>query len=316
MRKLYFLIISTVLCFLTNSALKAQTITDADGNVYNTITIGNQLWMNENLKTTKYSDGTIIPNITSSSVWGNLDSGAYCDYNNDPNISAIYGKLYNWYAATDSNNVCPTGWHVPTDSDWNKLILYLDPNADTTATGTQSLSVGGKLKEIDTTHWSNPNTGATNSTGFTALPGGYRMIIGSYDWINYFGFWWSSTEFSVDRAWYRSLVNNSNGISRFDHWKNNGFSIRCVCDQLVNINELEKSDNIKVYPNPTTNMVALDGFEKENTIEIINIQGQIVKTEFANTSKIIIDISDLSTGVYVIKIKSDSTIIMKKLIKQ
>ena len=142
------------------------------------------------------------------------------------------------------------------------------------------------------------------------------MIIGSYDWINYYGFWWSSTEFSVDRAWYRSLVYNSNGISRFDHWKNNGFSIRCACDQLVNINKLEKSDNIKVYPNPTTNMVALDGFEKENIIEIINIQGQIVKTEFANTSKIIIDISDLSTGVYVIKIKSDSTIIMKKLLKQ
>ncbi|MDT8412137.1 MAG: FISUMP domain-containing protein [Vicingaceae bacterium] len=294
----------------------AQTITDADGNVYNTITIGNQLWMNENLKTTKYSDGTIIPNITSSSVWGNLDSGAYCDYNNDPNISAIYGKLYNWYAATDSNNICPTGWHVPTDSDWNKLIFHLDPGADTTATGTQSLSVGGKLKEIDTTHWSNPNTGAINSTGFTALPGGYRMIIGSYDWINYHGFWWSSTEFSVDRAWYRSLVYNSNGISRFDHWKNNGFSIRCVCDQLVNINELEKSDNIKVYPNPTTKILVVEGFKKENTIEIINLQGQIVKTEFVKDSKIIIDISDLSTGVYVIKIKSDSEIIMKKLIKQ
>lgn len=305
-----------LLSISTYSIVNAQVITDIDGNIYNTVGIGTQLWMKENLKTTRYRDGTSIPNITSSSIWGNLDSGAYCNYNNDSLNSAIYGKLYNWYAATDSNEICPTGWHVPTDYDWNKLIIFLDPNADTSTTSAQSLNVGGKLKETDTTHWSSPNTGATNSTGFTALPGGYRMIIGSYDWISYHTYWWSSTELNINRAWYRSLDYNNNSISRFDHWKNNGFSIRCICDLPTNIEGFDNLDKIILYPNPTMGYVMIEGLESENTIEIVNLQGQIVKNLKVSSTKTTIDISNFSTGIYTVKIKSDKGIFVKKLIKQ
>ena len=313
MKQIFTLII---LILLTNLTLKSQTITDADGNVYNTVAIGTQLWMKENLKTTKYSDGTSIPNITSSSAWGNLGSGAYCNYNNDSSNSITYGKLYNWYAATDLHNICPIGWSVPTDSDWNRLIIYLDSGADTSATSTQSLVVGGKLKETDTLHWNSPNTGATNETGFTALPGGYRMIVGSYDWIGYHGYWWSSTESAIDKAWYRSMVYNLKSISRDNHWKKDGFYIRCICDLPVSVNELKNYNSINIYPNPTMDLVVIDGLEKDNTIEIINIQGQILENKHTTNSKISIDISNLPVGIYTVKIKSNTGIIIKKLIKQ
>lgn len=141
------------LAFLTFKN-QAQTVTDIDGNVYNTVTIGTQVWMKENLKVTHYLDGTTIPNITSNATWISLNTGGRCYYDNDSSTYApIYGVLYNWYAATEAHNICPTGWHVPSDGEWNIMEKYLDNTIDTTIIGWVGTDIGNKLKEAGTTHW-------------------------------------------------------------------------------------------------------------------------------------------------------------------
>ena len=206
-------------------------VTDIDNNVYNTVIIGTQEWMAENLKTTKYNDGTAIPNITVDATWAAATTGAYCDYSNIPANSTIYGRLYNWYAEDNNTatnvasnggkNVCPTSWHVPTDTEWTTLTTYL---------GGESVA-GGKLKETGTTHWLSPNMGATNETGFTALSGGYRYSGGSFYYIGNSCGWWSSTENSTSSAWLRSMGYNSTSVNRYGgDDKRFGFSVRCVKD--------------------------------------------------------------------------------------
>jgi uncharacterized protein (TIGR02145 family) len=194
-----------------------QLVTDIDGNVYHVVTIGTQVWLAENLKTTHYNDGTPIPNVTDTS-WNNLKTGAYCNYNNSSSNSDTYGRLYNWYAATSSHNICPKGWHVPTDSEWTVLDNYL--GGDNVA--------GGKLKETGTTHWQSPNTGATNETGFSALPGG--LFAGTSGNIGVDGVWWSSTAFRSFDSWYWDTHYSSSALSRSNYGNTIGLSIRCVKD--------------------------------------------------------------------------------------
>jgi uncharacterized protein (TIGR02145 family) len=195
-------------------------ITDIDGNVYHTVTIGTQVWMLENLKVTHYRNGDSIPNITDNTEWGNLKTGAYCNYNNDPNNADTYGRLYNWYVVIDNRKICPAGWHVPTYKDWEILEDYLGgvPVA------------GGKIKEAGTVHWKSPNTGATNESGFTALPGGYRRFTGKFYFIGYYGYWWSTRAYNVNNAWYNYLGYIYNNLNRYFYSKTLGFSIRCVKD--------------------------------------------------------------------------------------
>jgi uncharacterized protein (TIGR02145 family) len=212
----------------SNSVTPSATLTivsDIDGNVYNTVTIGTQTWMAENLKTTKYNDGNAIPNVTDNTAWAALTTPSYCWYNNDATTyKATYGALYNWYAVNSTSNggknVCPTGWHVPSDAEWTTLTDYL---------GEESVG-GGKLKETGTTHWTSPNTGATNETGFTALPGGYRYFNGTFDYIGSGGFWWSSTATGTYYAWHRTLRYNESHVGGGDYGKMYGFSVRCVRD--------------------------------------------------------------------------------------
>ncbi|MBT6710304.1 MAG: hypothetical protein HOB22_01165 [Candidatus Marinimicrobia bacterium] len=195
-------------------------VTDIDGNEYGTVLIGNQVWMSENLKVTKYKDGTAIPTGHSNSVWSNLSSGAYAVYDDDDVNTDTYGFLYNWYAVDDSRIIAPDGWHVPTDDEWTTLTDYL---------GGTSVS-GGKMKETGTEHWSSPNTDATNESGFTALPGGYRYFNGNYIHQGYSGYFWSSTEYSSNSAWYRTLNYNYSDVDRGSNYKKYGFSLRCVRD--------------------------------------------------------------------------------------
>jgi len=195
-------------------------IIDSDGNIYTSITIGTQVWMVENLKTTKYNDGTNIPLANDNSVWSNLNTAGYCWYNNDAaTYNNTYGVLYNWYAI-NTGNLCPYGWHVPTDGEWTIL---------TTFWGGSTVS-GGKLKEQGTIHWQSPNTEATNESGFTGLPGGNRYDNGTFGSIGTYGGWWSSTEISTSVAWSLVMGYNSGGVNRGNYNKPMGFSVRCIKD--------------------------------------------------------------------------------------
>ena len=192
--------------------------TDIDGNTYTSIIINGQEWMQQNLAVTKYRNGDPIPTGLSNTTWQNTTSGAYAIYNNDAANNTLYGKLYNWYAVNDGRGLCPTGWHVPSDAEWTTLENNLGGSG----------VAGGKMKS--TTGWTSPNTGATNSSGFTAFPGGCRNSNGTYDGIGNFGFWWSSSESGSGSAWTRSLYYSVSIVVRSNFNKRLGFSVRCVRD--------------------------------------------------------------------------------------
>ena len=200
------------------TGLRAQTMKDNDGNVYKTVIIGKQVWMAENLKTTKYNDGKAIPFVTDNNTWAALTTPAYSWRVNDEfKHKDDYGALYNWYTV-NINKLCPRGWHVPTDAEWRTLTTYL---------GGESVA-GGKLKETGTTHWVRPNTGATNSSGFTACAGGGRYQDGRFYDLGSKGYWWSSTEEGEASAWCFKLQYALRGINRVGSGKPFGMSIRCL----------------------------------------------------------------------------------------
>jgi uncharacterized protein (TIGR02145 family) len=192
-----------------------KTVKDIDGNIYNTVQIGDEVWFAENLRTTKYNDGTLIPNVTDANAWKNVTTGAYCFYDNKPENDAICGNLYNWYAV-DTKKLCPTGWHVPSDEEWAALEHYLGEAA------------GKKMKSI--TGWYNNGNG-TNESGFSALPGGYRDGNGTFYGVGSGGLWWSSTEYGARDAWLRSLGYFNVVVGRFGSFgKESGVSVRCLRD--------------------------------------------------------------------------------------
>jgi uncharacterized protein (TIGR02145 family) len=200
-----------------------NTVIDIDSNVYHTIVIGTQVWMVENLKTTRYRNGDPIHNITMISEWDNMTSGACCDYANTLNNRRTYGKLYNWYAVNDSRNIAPVGWHVPSTAEWNTLISFL---------GGKDVA-GGKLKETGTKHWDNPNAGVTNESGFTALPGGNRYFSGQFLQMGRVGFWWSTTKYSKGYAYFLNLSYDDGKIGYYKFLRlNGGLSVRCVKDPV------------------------------------------------------------------------------------
>lgn len=193
---------------------------DFDGNEYNTVKIGRQTWMVQNLKTTKYNDGTAIPLVTDGTAWAKLLTPGYCWYSNEElSFKPSYGALYNGYAI-NTGKLCPDGWHVPNDADWTVLINFL---------GGKKIA-GEKLKETGITYWVSPNTGATNESGFTALPGGLRYHDGIFHDFGFSGYWWSSTEYSSSRAFFYYLDYQYSNIYRFDNLKKIGFSVRCIRD--------------------------------------------------------------------------------------
>jgi uncharacterized protein (TIGR02145 family) len=192
-----------------------------DGYTYSSFVLGNgQEWMAENLRTTAYANGDPIPNITNNTQWLNLTTGAWSHYNNDSQYENPYGKLYNWYTVADARNVCPTGWHVPTDAEYTLLTDYL---------GGEPVA-GGKMKSTGTQYWLSPNTNATNESGFSGLPGGVRYNVGTFSPIGYSGNWWSSTEDDASNAWSRYLYYYVGDVYRTNDPKGDGFSVRCLRD--------------------------------------------------------------------------------------
>jgi uncharacterized protein (TIGR02145 family) len=198
------------------------TVTDFDGNVYSTVSIGTQVWTVENLKTTKLNDGTIIPMVTTNTAWTALIAMGYCYPDGNSTNKSAYGLLYNWYTV-NTGKLEPPGWHIATDAEWDTLVTFL---------GGRSVA-GGKLKEAGTVHWASPNTDATNVTGFSAFGGGHRNEGGSFSYAFYFrdgGYWWSSTENGVPNAFSRYLTSTDGNIEQGNHSKGRGHSVRLIKD--------------------------------------------------------------------------------------
>ncbi len=217
-------------CKKENDDDPAETVKDIEGNIYTTVTIKTQTWLVENLRTTKYNDGADIPGLAGDNEWGTTTTGAYCWYDNNASNKNTYGALYNWFAA-NSGKLCPTGWHVPSKADFETLILGQGGDA----------AAGGKLKEKGLTHWHDPNTGADNSSGFTALPGGQRYIsdYGSvasllFEGIKSMGLWWTTTPYSgqttIPHAYYLGIWYDNASAVTGSRPRLSGMSVRCIKD--------------------------------------------------------------------------------------
>jgi len=298
--------------------LSDSVIVDLDGNIYHSKTIGTQIWMLENLKTTKYRNGDLIPNVSSNRDWAILTTGAYCDYNNDSSNSDKYGRLYNWFAANDSRNLAPEGWHVATDAEWTILTDLL---------GGESVA-GGKLKEVGTAHWGSPNNGATNEVEFTALPGGYRANFEAYIGLYSIGSWWTSTASSASEGWARGIFNEAVNVDRGGYYeKKMGFSVRCVKDESsTDIIEREELPNkyglFQNYPNPfnPSTSIKYEVKEKSNVkLSISNILGENVfnavdEIKEAGVYEYIFNAANLSSGIYFYQLNAGNFRDIKKMV--
>lgn len=222
MRNIKALIIHILFSYIFSSIIQAQTVKDIEGNVYKTVTIGKQIWMAENLKTTIYNDSTDIHLISDNKNWNALFSPAYFWYDNDETGNRnTYGALYNWYAV-NTKKLCPVGWHIPDNGEWTTMKRNLK--------GGERVA-GGNLKETGIIHWKSPNKRATNSSGFTALPGGFRESNGKFRDIGIYGGWWSFMESSSAKACYRGILNNYSTFGSGESYKSDGFSVRCLQDK-------------------------------------------------------------------------------------
>ena len=231
-------------------ALSFGTVTDIDGNIYETVQIGEQLWMAENLKVTHYNNGDEIANITDYTEWNNLSTDAYSIYDNEPSNADIYGNLYNWYAVDDNRGICMDGWHVPTHDEWTALERYIcseisnNTNCfdefpyDPFTQGGLGSSEGGHLKEAEGGYWENYD-GATNLSGFTGLPSGAREITGlgfSEDFgLSSWGWYWTATQYNSNNSWYRTIRSNYSFVGRYHGLKTRGSSVRCLSDESSNL---------------------------------------------------------------------------------
>lgn len=206
------------------SSITATDVSEIVTGKYPSVWIGTQKWMTKNLDVTRYRNGEKIPQVNDKAAWAALTTAAWCWYKNDSAVGSVYGKLYNWYAIHDPRGLAPKGWHIPSDAEWDTLSTFLGNNA------------GGKMKdtgtiEAGTGFWWAPNFGATNSSGFTGLPGGYRSdCCGTWGLIDNSGFWWSSTKDNISYAWCRRLYYQDDAIYRLEYNKHYGFSVRCVKD--------------------------------------------------------------------------------------
>ena len=287
----------------------AQTVSDYDGNVYNTVSIGTQVWMKENLKTTHYSNGDSIPyiTITDSIAWCNTQLGAYCYYNNIVEDNKGYGKLYNFFSVLDSRNLCPKSWHAPSQTEWIKLISYL---------GGDSVA-GGKLKETGTSNWLSPNVDATNSSGFSALPGGHIDGYALFNGLYQYGYFWSATSSDYFGAYCWFVANKKPSIFKVPWIKTAGFSVRCIRDKAAQINETNDGAEIEIYPNPATNKFYVKSNKWQNVnMQVFNSLGEcVLQNQLINSSNEI-DISSLLKGIYILKLSSAGNTFETKLIKE
>lgn len=228
----YLLVIMLTSCLpkASTKIVTNSTVTDIDGNVYQTVTIGTQTWMVENLKTTHFNDGTTIPLVTDNTAWANLSTPGYCWYDNNVVVfKNTYGALYNWFAV-NTGKLAPVGWHVATDDEWTTLTDYVTSHLGTSPNVAKAIASTTNWADYDDeTGTIGCNLSLNNSSGFSALPGGYRNENGFYG-IAQSGFWWSATNDNTNFAWSRDMNYIDDEIDRVGFYKPAGFSVRCIKD--------------------------------------------------------------------------------------
>jgi uncharacterized protein (TIGR02145 family) len=306
MKRIFVLCSGLVIAALIS---RAQRITDYDGNSYDTVIIGSQVWMKQNLRTTHYNNGIAIPLVIGNAAWASLTTGARSYYDNDSTANdAVYGALYNWYAVSDINLICPSGWHVSTNAEWQNAEIFLGG----------STIAGGKMKEAGTVHWKSPNTGATNSSGFTGLPGGMRdPLNNSFRTLKENGLWWTATAYNTSLVWSTYLWYLFAGVDHNPVPKHYGLSIRCVKDVETGVGQSNQTENIRIYPNPGISIItfSLSGYRPYN-VSILNTEGKcVMKAEIDGPSGSM-DISSLPKGFYLVIITGDQICKQQKLIKE
>jgi uncharacterized protein (TIGR02145 family) len=302
----------------------AQTVTDIDSNVYNTVTIGTQTWIVENLKTIRYNDSVAIQKVTNDTAWGNLSTGAYCTYKNTMDTDTIntYGRLYNWYAV-ETGKICPVGWHVPTNAEWTTLENYLIANGYNYDGSTTGNRIAKSL--ASDFGWSlSTNTGAVgcndypekrNVSGFSALPGGDRGIDGSFSLFSYFGYWWCATGGDPSSAWGRCMIYDSSNVLDYYCGRKVGFSVRCVNDISTSVNHAINSDRMYIYPNPANDMLYLKNSNYTNSlIMIYDTHGKLVLSKKMDTNPV--NIINLRKGIYLIRLIGPGVVLNSKFIKE
>jgi uncharacterized protein (TIGR02145 family) len=315
-----------VLTLSAFSQVPGNGVTDIDGNQYNTVIIGTQEWMKENLNVSKYSDGTPIPQVTDPTAWSNLTTGAWCYYNNDTSLGNTYGKMYNWYAVAgiwqaESNpptsaeiasrkSLAPSDWNVPSVADWSSLFNYLGGNS----------VAGGKMKEAGLNHWLDPNTDATNSSGFTGLPGGYRPTNTIGQNLTGTGHWWCSDYLAPFAANFFQLTWTNGAVVNSTFDTRTGISVRWVKSSIIG-NETFSNQLFNIYPNPAKDKLTIEFKNNSNIVEcnykIINALGQEVQYGVLNSQLNIIQLNKMKgQGVYFVKIydRENSLIETKKII--
>jgi len=275
----------------------SQTVTDIDGNVYNTVTIGSQTWIQQDLRTLHYPDGSPI-----SEVWS---------YDDNDSLANIYGKLYTWDAAMNystiekAQGICPDGWHIPSDEEWTELGNILGGD----------IVAGGKMKETGSMHWNEPNTGATNESGFTSLPAGeyddtHYQLLGTHNVI------WSSTEASTIFAIYRYTSYDDAELSSYTYYKDFRYSVRCIKNNTVGVNDTKKI-NLRVFPNPVDMVLNLQQAKPEpkSTTVYDQVGKEVINFKFSE-EKHCEDIHSLEPGIYIMKVENGTSCCYYKIIKK
>ncbi|HCQ15150.1 MAG TPA: hypothetical protein DIU20_02740 [Cryomorphaceae bacterium] len=296
-------------CFylLLGFTIRAQTVTDIDGNVYSTVTIGSQTWMAENLRTSRFSNGDTIGTQLGAT---HNDSNAIYQwaYNDDQSLVPAYGRLYSWYAAVDNRNICPAGWHVPGIEEWDALITFL--GGDSTA--------GNLLKESGTVHWKSTDSSVTNSSGFNTRGNGFRANPQMYSGLREIAFFWTSTPFGTGgfaRGYHIRLSHASSLVETGVAVGNCGSCIRCIENKTTNVNPVFGPGKIDIYPTPTDGTLYIDFPSPESgTVSIFDLSGrEVYWKRFDEQSFLELD-SRQSTGVYLLMIHTAEGIIQKRLV--
>lgn len=290
--------------------LSAQTITDIDGNIYPTITIGSQTWMQENLKTTHFNNGIAIPTTTAATM---VDSTSLFQwaYNNDSNNINDYGRLYTWFTVVNSNQLCPTGWHVPDQTEWQTLSSFL---------GGETLA-GSKMKETGTVHWSVTDSSVDNSSFFTGLPGGMRGNPMGFGNLGSYGNFWSSTPLGTISSFQRGICFNLQATnSQFLESvavANCGMSVRCIKNSSTSKENIGMENEIQVFPNPSLSHIFIQ-FESPvlSTLYMYSIEGKLMLQKSLTEKLNIIEIENLERGLYFLKIVGEGFEVERKFVKE